>query len=42
MVRPNIDISNRVHGAVKDYAEEKDINLSEAYEELIERGIKNG
>ena len=41
-IRPGIDISWSVHGAVKDYAEEKDMNLSEAYEELIERGIKNG
>lgn len=34
--RPNIQLSNAVDGAVKDYAEERDMNKSEGYEELLE------
>jgi hypothetical protein len=38
-MRPAIDISNKVHGAVKDYADEHDLDLSEAYEEVLWKGL---
>lgn len=40
MVRPNIDIPNRVHGTVKDYADREDLDLSEAYEKILKKGSK--
>ncbi|WP_263018620.1 hypothetical protein [Natronobiforma cellulositropha] len=38
-MRPAIDISHGTHGDVKDYAEANDLDLSEAYEELIAAGF---
>ena len=38
-MRPHIDISHGVHGYVKDYAEAKDITISEAYEEILQAGF---
>ena len=39
-MRPNIDISHTLGGRVKDYAEMNDLNLSEAYTEVLEAGIE--
>jgi hypothetical protein len=39
-MRPNIDISHTLGGRVKDYAEANDLNLSEAYAEVLEAGLK--
>lgn len=38
-MRPNIDISHTMNGRVKDYAAEKDLTLTAAYEEIIEAGL---
>jgi len=38
-MRPNIDISHTLGGRVKDYAEANDLNLSEAYSEVLEAGL---
>lgn len=39
-MRPNIDISWTTHGKVKDYADEKDIPLDEAYETLLTKALE--
>ena len=39
-MRPNIDIDWAIHGRIKDYAEANDINLSEAYAEVLEAGLE--
>ena len=38
-MRPNIDVSHTLNGRVKDYAEQQDIGLTEAYQEIIEAGL---
>jgi hypothetical protein len=38
-MRPNIDISYTLNGRVKDYAEQQDVSLKEAYREIIEAGL---
>ncbi len=38
-MRPNIDISHTLGGRIKDYAEANDLNLSEAYTEVLEAGL---
>jgi hypothetical protein len=38
-MRPNIDISHTLGGRVKDYAEANDLDLSEAYAEVLEAGL---
>ncbi|WP_158413898.1 MULTISPECIES: hypothetical protein [Halorubrum] len=38
-MRPNIDISHTLNGRVKDYAEQQDVTLEEAYREIIEAGL---
>jgi hypothetical protein len=38
-MRPNIDIEWAIHGRIKDYAEANDLNLSEAYTEVLEAGL---
>lgn len=39
-MRPNIQISHALNGRVKDYAAEHDLTTSEAYREIIERGLE--
>jgi predicted DNA-binding protein len=39
-MRPNIDISHTLNGRVKDYAEQQDVTLEEAYREIIEAGLE--
>ncbi|MBX0288171.1 hypothetical protein [Haloarcula salinisoli] len=39
-MRPNIDVSHTLNGRVKDYAEQQDMGLTEAYEEIIEAGLE--
>jgi hypothetical protein len=39
-MRPNIDISHTLNGRVKDYAEQQDMCLEEAYREIIEAGLE--
>ncbi|WP_179234063.1 hypothetical protein [Halorubrum halodurans] len=39
-MRPNIDISYTLNGRVKDYAEQQDVTLEEAYQEIIEAGLE--
>jgi len=39
-MRPNIDISHTLNGRVKDYAEQQDVTLEEAYREVIEAGVE--
>ena len=39
-MRPNIDITHTLNGRVKDYAEENDLNLGEAYTQIIETGLE--
>lgn len=41
-MRPNIDPSYETHGAVKDYAKEHGIDLTEAYELLLRFGLESG
>jgi hypothetical protein len=38
-MRPNIDVSHTLNGRVKDYAEQQEIGLTEAYQEIIEAGL---
>ena len=37
-MRPNIDLNWQAHGLVKEFAEEHDLTLDSAYEELIMLG----
>ena len=39
-MRPNIDISHTLNGQVKDYAEQQDVSLEDAYQEIIEAGLQ--
>ena len=39
-MRPNIDISHTLNGRVKDYAEQEDKSLEDAYREIIEAGLE--
>ncbi|SDY56429.1 hypothetical protein [Halopenitus persicus] len=39
-MRPNIDISHTLNGRVKDYAEQQNVSLEEAYREIIEAGLE--
>lgn len=39
--RPNIDISYGTHGDVKDFANDRDISLTEAYEQLLNAGLES-
>ena len=39
-MRPNIDISHTLGGRVKDYAEANDLDLSEAYTEVLKAGLE--
>ncbi|GAA0280447.1 hypothetical protein [Halobacterium noricense] len=39
-MRPNIDISHTLNGRVKDYAEQQDASLEDAYREIIEAGLE--
>jgi len=39
-MRPNINISHTLNGRVKDYAEDQDVSLEEAYLEIIEAGLE--
>ena len=39
-MRPNIDISHTLNGRVKDYAEQQDVDLEDAYREIIEAGLE--
>ena len=39
-MRPNIDISHTLGGRIKDYAEANDLDLSEAYAEVLEAGLE--
>lgn len=38
-MRPNVDLSYQTHGAVKDFADDRDISLTEAYERLLNAGL---
>jgi hypothetical protein len=38
-MRPAIDLSYGLHGRLKDYAEANDLELSEAYAEVLEAGL---
>ncbi|MFC7059103.1 hypothetical protein [Halovenus salina] len=39
-MRPNINISHTLNGRVKDYAEQQDMSLEEAYQEIIQAGLE--
>jgi hypothetical protein len=39
-MRPNINISHTLNGRVKDYAEQQDTSLEDAYQEIIEAGLE--
>ena len=39
-MRPAIDLSYGLHGRLKDYAEANDLDLSEAYTEVLEAGLE--
>lgn len=38
-MRPNIRITHSLNGRVKDYANEQDMDVSEAYEQIIVTGL---
>jgi len=38
-MRPNIQITHQLNGRVKDYAAENDLDLDEAYRQIIEVGL---
>ena len=39
-MRPNINITHTLNGRVKDYAEQENKSLEEAYQEIIEAGLE--
>jgi len=39
-MRPNIDITHTLNGRVKDYAEQQDMSLEDAYRDIIEAGLE--
>ena len=39
-MRAEVDISQGLHGRVKDYAEADDLSLDEAYLEVLETGLE--
>ena len=39
LMRPNIDINWAIHGRIKDYQEANDLDLSEAYKEVLTAGL---
>jgi hypothetical protein len=39
-MRPNINITYTLNGRVKDYAEQENKSLEEAYREIIEAGLE--
>ena len=39
-MRPNIDIEWAIHGRIKDYAEANELDLSEAYTEVLKAGLE--
>jgi hypothetical protein len=39
-MRPAIDLSYGLHGRLKDYAEANELDLSEAYAEVLEAGLE--
>ena len=38
-MRPNIDITHTLHGRIKDFAEANDLELSQAYTELLKHAL---
>ena len=38
-MRPNVEITHTLQGRIKDFAEDRDLTLSEAYTELLEAGL---
>mgnify|MGYP002762302466 FL=1 len=40
-MRPNVDIPWSLHGQVKEWAEDTDQTLTEAYIELVRTGLDN-
>lgn len=38
-MRPGIDISHGTHGRLLDLADREDIDISEAYERALQRGL---
>jgi hypothetical protein len=38
-MRPNVEVTHTLQGRIKDFAEERDLTLSEAYTELLEVGL---
>ena len=39
-MRPNVEITHTLQGRIKDFAEEEDVTLSEAYTELLNAGLE--
>jgi 2-iminoacetate synthase ThiH len=39
-MRPNVEITHTLQGRIKDFAEEEDLTLSEAYTELLNAGLE--
>lgn len=39
-MRPNIDIPWSTHGRIKDYKQAEGVTLTEAYDELLRRGLE--
>jgi hypothetical protein len=39
-MRPNIQVSHTLNGRVKDYAVEHDMDVGDAYRQIIERGLE--
>jgi len=39
-MRPNIDVSHTLNGRVRDYAEQQEIDLTDAYQEVIKAGLE--
>jgi hypothetical protein len=40
-VRPNIDIPWSIHGEIKEMAEDRDMNLTDAYVRALRAGLEN-
>ena len=40
-MRPNIDIPWSIHGGVREYAENHKLSITDAYAEILKKGLSN-
>lgn len=40
-MRPNVDIPWTRHGRIREYADDNDLTVTEAYNEILEQGLES-